>query len=511
VTVNRSPWHAAGAGVVLILAARLCVLIVRYQGPAGTVKRPHIESAALLLALVGVAYRFATDKRPDADRFPYEAVPIGYWAVMAGAATLLYWPALSVGLLSDDFILVQHASAWDASQVAPQLFRPLPLLIWAVVVHLGGGAAALHALNILLHATNAYLAASIVAGWHEARRWAAAAGLLVLVSPLAPEAVAWCAGVFDLCAAALMMSAVLATRRYAHRDSASNVLLLIGLCAGALLSKETAVILPVLIVLDGWVRRSLSKRVLIAVAALAGAIVLFAAIRLGSAGDLPAGGLSRYRFQRLIFDGFGSLAAPWHSGDMRLPVLRASYAVSAIALITAFCVGRGARWRSRNAAAGSAWVIASVLPVLPIFYVGPQLEGARYLYLAGCGWAAVLVASASDIAGVRRLNRTLAAGVVLLLVVAGAAGVRMHLRPWARAAATRDAVLRSAAGDPRLHACPVVYLPGLPDAVDGAYLFANGAREALAEVGVNAFARQESGPCAFRWEPTAGRFVPEPR
>jgi hypothetical protein len=61
---------------------------------------------------------------------------------------------------------------------------------------------------------------------------------------------------------------------------------------------------------------------------------------------------------------------------------------------------------------------------------------------------------------------------------------------------------------PRLHACSPAYVEGLPDSVDGAYLFANGAREALADVGVTAFARPDSGECAFRWDPTAATFQP---
>jgi hypothetical protein len=48
---------------------------------------------------------------------------------------------------------------------------------------------------------------------------------------------------------------------------------------------------------------------------------------------------------------------------------------------------------------------------------------------------------------------------------------------------------------------------GLPDSVEGAYLFANGAREALADVGVNAFARPGTGDCAFRWDSAGARFV----
>jgi hypothetical protein len=103
--------------------------------------------------------------------------------------------------------------------------------------------------------------------------------------------------------------------------------------------------------------------------------------------------------------------------------------------------------------------------------------------------------------------RLIAACAVASVMAASMAGVRAHLLPWEHAATLRDGVLRAAADDARLQACPVVYVQDLPDSVDGAYLFANGAREALGEVGINAFVRNERDACAFRWDHARRGFV----
>jgi hypothetical protein len=91
---------------------------------------------------------------------------------------------------------------------------------------------------------------------------------------------------------------------------------------------------------------------------------------------------------------------------------------------------------------------------------------------------------------------------------AGAWGVGQHLKPWVRAAAMRDMVLVAASSDVRLRSCSLAYVEALPESVDGAYLFANGAREALGGAGVTAYARPGTGNCAFRWDATTHTFVP---
>jgi hypothetical protein len=143
-----------------------------------------------------------------------------------------------------------------------------------------------------------------------------------------------------------------------------------------------------------------------------------------------------------------------------------------------------------------------------MFHVSPQLEGARYLYLAAFGWVATLMTAGADL-GSRRLWATVVVRSVVILMTAMAVfGVHSHLTPWVRAAAVRDTVVRAALDDPRLRACEVTYVRDLPQAVGGAYLFSNGAREALAGAGVNAFVSNDNGPCSFRWESVSSTFVP---
>ena len=73
--------------------------------------------------------------------------------MLVGAAGLaLYAPALSLGLLSDDYIFVASPIVIESWQ----FFRPLPLTFWKMVFPVAG-AAGLHALNIAIHCLNACL------------------------------------------------------------------------------------------------------------------------------------------------------------------------------------------------------------------------------------------------------------------------------------------------------------------------------------------------------------------
>jgi len=500
----RTHWIGIGSLVVVVLALRLCYLVVASQNAATAIRRPHIESGALLWGIAGLAFRFSTDLREVAKRELTSSLRWPLWLGFVSAALVMYWPTIFLGFLSDDFILVQRAAEWNVAQVAPQLLRPLPIFVWAVILHVGGAAKAIHILNILLHATNAYLASAIVAGWVPATRWAAIAGLLVVAAPLGPEAVAWSSGAFDLFAAASLMSAVLVARRSA---TSWNNILFVALALAALLSKETAVVLPLLVLVDGWIRGTVVRRLLLNVTISSLIVMGFAAVRLQSAGNID--GFSRYRLQRLVFDSFGGLVAPWHAHlTASEPLLRPVIAILIIIMLTGFFLLRGPRWRSKVALGAAMWVFVSVLPLITMFYVSPQLEGARYLYLASAGWAALLVVASSEMSEARPCAGAIGLATVAVVLLAGVVGVRAHLGTWTQAAKTRDLVMRSAAADRRLLSCDVVYVQNLPASVDGAYVFANGAREALSALGINAFVRNESGPCSFHWEPTNGTFVP---
>ena len=107
---------------------------------------------------------------------------------------------------------------------------------------------------MLLHGTNAYLTARIVGGWIKGRWWPILSGVVVLTSPLAPEAVAWSAGVFDVASATLLLSAVLVARQYDSQPALGTRILLSVLVLTALLCKRQRQ--SVLVGIDAWVRRS---------------------------------------------------------------------------------------------------------------------------------------------------------------------------------------------------------------------------------------------------------------
>jgi len=117
---------------VLVLGLRLCYLLVQYVAGNGGVQRFHVESAAFLLVILGVAFRLSRHV-PDETATPGSPLrsPLSL-LVLVALAFGIYWPALSIGFLSDDFLLVDRASTWSVGAVNLELFRPLPLSVWAL-------------------------------------------------------------------------------------------------------------------------------------------------------------------------------------------------------------------------------------------------------------------------------------------------------------------------------------------------------------------------------------------
>jgi len=509
VEVTLSRWRAFGALTVLVLAGRLSYLFIGYAADPTRSTRPQVETSTLLFVLAGLGLRAATASQVSPERTTQIPLRLVLLPIMCATALALYWPAVHIGYLSDDFILEQQAASWQFGSVAPQLFRPVPLAVWSLLLHAGGGAVSLHLFNILLHGANAFLTACVVRAWTPGRWWPTLAGLLVLTSPLAPEAVAWGAGVFDVMSTTFVLLAVLIARRYEIQPSLGNRLLLWSLCAGALLSKETAAITPILIALDGWMRGSITKRLMNDLIFIGVAVVFFGAARLYSNPWPMTPPVSKYRLQRVLFDSFGTMANPWHLDLFPSPLAISLFSgLSALSLLTTFFLIAGSARRTKTIIAAGLWILASLIPVVPLFYVSAALEGSRYLYLGMVGWAAGLLIAASDVGDARPRFRTVTVPIVILTIALAAFGARRHLRPWVEASTVRDLVLTAASRNQQMHACEVLSVGGLPQTVRGGYVFSNGAREAFAEVGLNAYVRDGTGPCAFTWNSSTSGFEP---
>jgi hypothetical protein len=188
-----------------------------------------------------------------------------------------------------------------------------------------------------------------------------------------------------------------------------------------------------------------------------------------------------YVFKELPTRIFGTLGMPFH----QRVIADASWLVIALFLLTLFLLTWSFwRWRIdkmafRRAIIAGAWGLLSIVPVYGFFFVGADLQGARYVYLATTLWVVFYADMIYQGAPATALGRW--SGVVLsaTLFTLFTATVTVHLQPWSRAAGLRDRVLDSALQVVRTEAGPVVF-EDLPDSVEGAYVFRKGFPQAMA-------------------------------
>jgi hypothetical protein len=492
--------------LVVALAVRLAVLVIMFAEGSGDVHGHHLESAATMFIVAAAAARLFGRKPAPRHEGAARGLPGWWWPAFCAAAIALYASILSIGWLSDDFGLVDRATAWDVSPISPIFFRPLPLLVWGALLHLGAGPFALHLLNVLLHGTAAYLTARLVASWAPARSWAALAGLLVLSTPLAPEVVAWCSGFFDVLAATLVLSCVLTAQAYdaSTRPVMRLQFLLFGLAA--VFSKESAAIVAVLVGANAWRRRTLPRSLAVDLVVMALVILAFGLTRWMKSPHINEAPLSFYLVQGAVSGTIGGLAAPFSAAVFQqFPWLPIGSSLAVIVLVTRFALSAGKARDWRVLGEGLAWILAPVAIVLPIFVIASDLQGSRYLYFSTIGWAMAVV-------GVASIPRTafarFAQFLVTALVAMNVVGVLLHQGPWRAAARTRDEVLQAATLDRQIRACRDVALVDLPDSVQGAYVFRNSVKEAFQRVGIIVNPQASAPGCTFRWSDKSRRFYP---
>jgi hypothetical protein len=195
------------------------------------------------------------------------------WAMLCAlVAVLVHWRALENGFALDDVRLVENNPAvaslarvpsiflepyWNVAGENYGLYRPLTIVSFAVNrAVLGAGPFGFHLVNVLLHASVSALA------WFGLRRagtqfgTALLGGLLFAVLPVHTEAVANVAGRAELLAALFVLGAWVAHRR-ANDEGASARRWQLGAAAlylAAILSKESAVLAPILFFVDDTVR-----------------------------------------------------------------------------------------------------------------------------------------------------------------------------------------------------------------------------------------------------------------
>jgi hypothetical protein len=267
---------------------------------------------------------------------------------------------------------------------------------------------------------------------------------------------------------------------------------------GALLSKETAVALPLAAAVLRLGMRLPVRPLVASVVVTAGYIATRVAfgLRIPDGGSAPL----RYAIKELLCRPFASLSVPYTSAELTShPFL---LGIVSVVLIVAFVWFYCARPHAgARPIALASIVIIGVLPLWQFVVVGDDLEASRYLYLPLVGWSLLL----ADLVGHDHAlpRRACVGALIVVLVLPGTWFVRKHLQPWQEAAEVRDLVLRSAIQTLDGSKCASAHFRNVPDSRQGVNIFRNGFSEALAGRAVEA--GRAPAACDFTW--TADRFA----
>lgn len=470
------------------------------------VRRHHFEAAGIAFGVGSVLFaglqfrdsRLRWTSLGRREAFVVVAVP----AVVA--VTAFSW-SVGLGPLSDDFVLGRWATTGEWAAAGWSYFRPLPLALWQATIAAGGGATAQHVLNVSVHALNSALVAGLAAGWGGAQA-GVVAGVVFALFPASTEAVAWVAGAFDVVSTFFVL---VAATLWARRPTTWRTAVLVLCCLGGVLSKESAVVIPLILGVITALTRfgerlEVRQRVWAwtACAMTVGGILALRALSSPAvAGHLATLPVDRRGWKDMIVRPFAALAVPLRTETgitFETYLLTFSLLVVLAAVLTQRVAGDSGADdsppRSDSLALlslGGAWCAIGALPLLGQFYVSPTLEGSRYLYLPAVGFALVLSASVSG--PVRRTWLPALALMVTIVVYLGA--LHEERAVWRQAATTRDEVLAQAEVRVRSDHCRTIQILDAPDNVRGAYVFREGLSDAMAGMPFDA----DGVECNFRW------------
>ncbi len=359
---------------------------------------------------------------------------------MVAVALVAYAVTLSGEFVFDDHVLIEDNEAlrssahvpgyfadgtWPRSAIGARdtaLYRPLVLLTFFAVYQIAGPLPfAFHALNVALHAANSLIVLLLLRRLGMRGEAPALVGaLLFAVHPVHVESVAWISGITDVL---MTLFVLLAVWLHTHPSRIAYVGALACAACG-LLSKETAVVVPVLALAHDGI---LHRRVRWArIGGYAGLVVLYLAVRraaLGAVLNAPHVSVAAMRRALDYALGYVTLSlVPTDIGFYLTPpdrVVALGGAVIAVALIAGAIA-----WamRDRVVAFSLLWFAAAIAPALSLVFNVGSTYAQRFLYLPSVA-AGLLVVRAPIFQRGRWpsvMLVTVAVGLLGALTVAGA-------------------------------------------------------------------------------------------
>jgi len=404
--------------------------------------------------------------------------PAQVWFLALGLllAFLVYLPALRYEFVFDDWEqIAENTSLRDSSYwwkafgqdlwhfrlpdpsgpgVDSQYYRPLfALLLWAEYQLFGLHPTGYHAVSLVLHLVAVLLVYALARRIFGVGAAAGVAALLFAVHPIHVESVAWPSASVDLLLAPSFLGALLLHSRHLERDGFPAGLrcwiLALLLFAVALLTKETALLLPLIVLMLELQHATSGRRAKrLALALLPYGIVglAYMALRLRVLGiiaraqentgtwvetilTLPSV-LVRYTSMALLWFPLG----PGHPVRFVGSVLDPRFLVPLLVLaLLAAAAAWLIRLDQRRCGLGLALFLVPLLP--PLYLRGLYSETLvqdRYLYLPSVGAALILawLLRPAAAGGVLPLSRPLAAGLALGLTGLATLAILHQLPIW---------------------------------------------------------------------------------
>ena len=120
------------ASLAFALGAYTAFLIVAYFLHRFGIERHHVESAWFWLAAALLSYAVVAARRDPPEDVAVLTARVRALVMLVPLllAWIVYWPSVGLGLLSDDFVLLQRAASGYFWTTQNEFLRPLPLLVW---------------------------------------------------------------------------------------------------------------------------------------------------------------------------------------------------------------------------------------------------------------------------------------------------------------------------------------------------------------------------------------------
>lgn len=350
-------------------------------------------------------------------------------------------------------------------------YRPFLLLTYTADYRIWGlNPAGFHVVNILLHIVSAFLLFCFAGRLLKNKKAALIAGLLFLAHPVQTEAVSYISGRADLLMVLFTLVSLLTFKSFQETQGDRRIVYLLASLASfwlALLSKESAIVLPLILVLFILTFGESSHNKLAELKStlpFGGLAILYLAIRLAVLGSNNLADLGRNLFHRILV--FLKVlptywqALIWPSNlhyhfERKLTISSwdKTLIISLIIIATLIFIVYKLRHKNRVALFGLGWFFLALLPVSGILIPINFVIGERWLYFAGTGIfliAGVFLAKLWD--ALPKFKKMKSLGVILFaayIISLGVIGIKRNVA-WRNGITLLQNTLAYAPNDPKL-------------------------------------------------------------